>query len=248
MDRDRLPSARIPERYRHHVPMIHDQPGRGIQRADYSGVPANLTFVPGDTEETISFTATQDTLDDDDESVKLTFGNTLPTGVIREWHNRSHGLHHRRRQSRGRDHLQDFAGHRGGGLCHLHRGAGLGADGLGYGHRDTSPANTDVTEDPASLIFTDQNWNLSQTVTVAVAQDGDAEDDDATVTHSLSGADPTYAAVSVFDVAVSITDDDKSLTCSLQTPATAYLLGMVPQQKSSCPTTWPTGLPASLLP
>ena len=46
-----------------------------------SGVPANLTFVPGDTEETISFTATQDTLDDDDESVKLTFGNTLPTGV-----------------------------------------------------------------------------------------------------------------------------------------------------------------------
>ena len=42
--------------------------------SDYSGVPANLTFVPGDTEETISFTATQDTLDDDDESVKLTFG------------------------------------------------------------------------------------------------------------------------------------------------------------------------------
>ena len=37
--------------------------------------------MPGDTEETISFTATQDTLDDDDESVKLTFGNTLPTGV-----------------------------------------------------------------------------------------------------------------------------------------------------------------------
>ena len=74
-----------------------------------------------------------------------------------------------------------------------------------------APANTDVTADPASLIFTDQNWNLPQTVTVAVAQDGDAEDDDATVTHSLSGADPTYAAVSVADVAVSITDDDKSI-------------------------------------
>ena len=37
--------------------------------------------MPGDTEETISFTATQDTLDEDDESVQLTFGNTLPTGV-----------------------------------------------------------------------------------------------------------------------------------------------------------------------
>ena len=53
----------------------------GASNGDYSGVPANLTFVPGDTEETISFTATQDTLDEDDESVKLTFGNTLPTGV-----------------------------------------------------------------------------------------------------------------------------------------------------------------------
>ena len=74
-----------------------------------------------------------------------------------------------------------------------------------------APANTDVTADPASLIFTDQNWNLPQTVTVAVAQDGDAEDDDATVTHSLSGADPTYAAVSAADVAVSVTDDDKSM-------------------------------------
>ena len=62
------------------VPLTKTERG-GASSADYSGVPANLTFVPGDTEETISFTATQDTLDDDDESVKLTFGNTLPTGV-----------------------------------------------------------------------------------------------------------------------------------------------------------------------
>ena len=48
--------------------------------SDYS-VPDNLTFNPGDTEKTITFTATQDTLDEDDESVQLTFGNTLPTGV-----------------------------------------------------------------------------------------------------------------------------------------------------------------------
>ena len=53
----------------------------GASSADYSGVPANVTFVPGDTEETINFTATQDTLNDDGESVKLSFGNTLPTGV-----------------------------------------------------------------------------------------------------------------------------------------------------------------------
>ena len=51
-----------------------------MSSADYSGVPANVTFVPGDTEETINFSATQDTLNDDGESVKLTLGN-LPAGV-----------------------------------------------------------------------------------------------------------------------------------------------------------------------
>ena len=52
----------------------------GSSNGDYSGVPANVTFNSGDTEKTFSFTATDDTVDDDDESVKLTFG-TLPTRV-----------------------------------------------------------------------------------------------------------------------------------------------------------------------
>ena len=52
----------------------------GATSADYSGVPANVTFQSGDTAKSFTFTATADTVDDDDESVKLTFGN-LPTGV-----------------------------------------------------------------------------------------------------------------------------------------------------------------------
>ena len=52
----------------------------GATSADYSGVPENITFNSGDTEKTFTFTATADTVDDDGESVKLTFGN-LPTGV-----------------------------------------------------------------------------------------------------------------------------------------------------------------------
>ena len=59
----------------------------GATSADYSGVPANVTFNAGDTETTFTFTATADTLDDDGESVKLGFG-TLPTwmseGTINE--------------------------------------------------------------------------------------------------------------------------------------------------------------------
>ena len=52
----------------------------GATDADYSGVPANLTFDGGDTEKTLSFSAVSDSDNDDGESVKLGFG-TLPTGV-----------------------------------------------------------------------------------------------------------------------------------------------------------------------
>ena len=41
---------------------------------------ASVTFNSGDTEKSITFTATDDSVDDDDESVLLGFG-TLPTGV-----------------------------------------------------------------------------------------------------------------------------------------------------------------------
>ena len=52
----------------------------GATNADYSGVEANVTFESGDTEKTFTVTAVDDTVDDDDESVKLTFG-TLPSIV-----------------------------------------------------------------------------------------------------------------------------------------------------------------------
>ena len=54
----------------------------GATSADYSGVPASVTFNSGDTEKSFTFTATADTVDDDGESVKLTFGyHNLPAGV-----------------------------------------------------------------------------------------------------------------------------------------------------------------------
>ena len=52
----------------------------GATASDYS-VPTSVVFNSGDTEKTFSFSATQDTVDDDDESVKLGFGNSLPAGV-----------------------------------------------------------------------------------------------------------------------------------------------------------------------
>ena len=53
----------------------------GATSADYSGVPENVTFDSGDTSKSFTFTAAHDTVDDDGESVKLSFGATLPDGV-----------------------------------------------------------------------------------------------------------------------------------------------------------------------
>ena len=53
----------------------------GATSADYSGVPANVVFNANDTEKSFTFSATADDANDDGESVKLTFGSTLPAGV-----------------------------------------------------------------------------------------------------------------------------------------------------------------------
>ena len=54
----------------------------GASSADYSGVPANVTFNNGDSSESFTFMATDDAIDDDGERVLLGFG-TLPARVSR---------------------------------------------------------------------------------------------------------------------------------------------------------------------
>ena len=62
------------------VPIARTDQG-GADSGDYSGVPVTITFESGDTSKTFTFTATDDAQDDDDESVQLAFGPTLPSGV-----------------------------------------------------------------------------------------------------------------------------------------------------------------------
>ena len=64
------------------IPMTKVNQGTASD-ADYSGVPDSVVFASGETERSIIFSATQDTVDDDGESVKLTFGSSLPTGVTK---------------------------------------------------------------------------------------------------------------------------------------------------------------------
>ena len=61
------------------VPLTTD-PGGGATAADYSGIPANVTFGASQTARTFTVTATNDSADDGGESVSIGFG-PLPGGV-----------------------------------------------------------------------------------------------------------------------------------------------------------------------
>ena len=61
------------------IPIVKTDQG-GVSSADYSGVPADVTFSSGETSKSFTFTAEHDTIDDDNEKVKLSFG-TLPSRV-----------------------------------------------------------------------------------------------------------------------------------------------------------------------
>ena len=47
---------------------------QGSEEDDYSGIPPSVTFNATETVQSFTFTAAQDRVDDDDESVRLSFG------------------------------------------------------------------------------------------------------------------------------------------------------------------------------
>ena len=62
------------------IPIVRTDLG-GATTTDYTGVPGSVVFGAADTEYSFTFLATQDSLDDDGESVKLALAN-FPDGVI----------------------------------------------------------------------------------------------------------------------------------------------------------------------
>ena len=69
-----------------------------------------------------------------------------------------------------------------------------------------SSDNPDVTVNKSSLTFTTVNYATNQRVTVTAAQDADAADGTANLTHRPSGGD--YSAGEAKDFMVTVTDDD----------------------------------------
>ena len=88
-----------------------------------------------------------------------------------------------------------------------------------------SPGSSpEVSVSPVTLTFTPGNWATAQTVTVEADQDDDAEDDEATVEHEVSGGDYGSNGVTAADVAVTVDDDETAsakLTLSVEPPSVA---------------------------
>ena len=82
----------------------------------------------------------------------------------------------------------------------------------------TASGNTDVTVSPATLTFTTANWSTAQTVTVSAAQDADAVNDAASITHAVVAASSAdeYDAATIAGVTVTVADDDARLVLDVE--------------------------------
>ena len=182
---------------------------RGADFDDYT-VQTSVTFDASETSKTITFSATQDTDDDDGESVLLDFG-TPPGGLTATTGEASEttvsitddddtpavvfsetGLTVTEGDAAGSSYTVKLA---------------TRALGRAWRSPSTGHASTDLSLDKTSLTFTVGNWDVAQTVTVTAAEDDDGVTDvGVTLTHTVSGGG--YGSTTVPDVEVSITEND----------------------------------------
>ena len=180
----------------------------GLEDADYGGVPANVTFSAGGSlEQTFRVTTTDDRIDDDGESLRLTFGTPLPDSV-------STGS---RPAATVRITDDDDAGVT---LSETSLDIDEGSSGsytvvltseptADVTIESRAPASSDLTVNPSSLTFTSGNWESRQTVAVSAADDNDFTDDTGTITHQVRSSDSDYNNRSVGSVAVTVLDDEE---------------------------------------
>ena len=186
--------------------IITDQ--NGASSTDYSGVPESVTFLAGETERSFTFTAVQDDIDDDGESVELTFG-TLPERVTES-------------STSATTTVSITDDDRAGVTVEPTLLTVTEGSTSTYSVRlDTQPTvnvnieisgheSTDLTLSTTTLVFTSENWSQSQAVTVTAAEDEDAAaDPDVTLTHVVTGTGE-YQSVTADSVTVTIVENDVS--------------------------------------
>ena len=175
--------------------------------SDYSVLSTPVTFTAGgQLQQSFILTATDDRSVDAGESVKFMFG-ALPTKV-------SAGVS---KETTVFITDNDVAGVT---IDPIDLNVREGSENTYFVELDTQPTgnvvitindpvdNSDVTVNPASLTFDGMNWNSPQPVTVTAGKDSDAEDDTATITHSVSSnRDIDYSMLLAQDVNVHVADN-----------------------------------------
>ena len=175
--------------------------------SDYSVLSTPVTFTAGgQLQQSFILTATDDRSVDAGESVKFMFG-ALPTKV-------SAGVS---KETTVFITDNDVAGVT---IDPIDLNVREGSENTYFVELDTQPTgnvvitindpvdNSDVTVNPASLTFDGMNWNSPQPVTVTAGKDSDAEDDTATITHSVSSnRDIDYSMLLAQDVNVRVADN-----------------------------------------
>ena len=183
---------------------IRASPGNGALAADFSGVPASVTFTDdGPRRLTFDVTATDDAVDDDGETVTLGLG-ALPAAVT------AVGLDGA---------VIDLLDNDTVGLVVSASGLDVpegGSDTYTVALATEPSANVtvtvagtgaEITALPASLTFTAANWAMPQTVRLSAIHDADAvADDPVEVTHQAAGGD--YAALVGPTLTATIVEDD----------------------------------------
>ncbi len=179
----------------------------GATGIDYSGVPDFVAASAGETEITFVFMAAQDDIDDDGESVILTFGelpDAVTQGPIAETtvsivDDDVAGVYVEPRELRVQE-----------GATSTYLVALESQPKSEVTVMVNEPAdNSDVTATPESLTFTTSNWSEARRVTVSSLQDDDGDDDTATVTHTVTSADPSYSGFEASPVKVMVVDQDE---------------------------------------
>ena len=185
------------------------EPSGGAIPGDYTVAPTQIVFNAGETAKDVTVTAVDDSVDDDGESVELTFG-VLPAGV-------SQGA-----TTRAVVQIADNDGKgivlsptslrvtEGGSATYTVALASQPAADVAVtiaGH-----SGTDLGLNRMSLTFTTSDWNIEQSVMASAAQDSDSDNDSATLTHTASGG--RYTGVTAA-LSVTVTDNDTEATGAL---------------------------------
>ncbi len=187
---------------------ITASPQGGTSSSDYSGIPPSVTFRPSEQQKSFTVTATDDDIDDDNESVELSFG-TRPGGVNLD------------NPARATVTITDDDA-RGVEVSPTTLRIDEGSSGTYTVVLKSQPtenvmvtvggASGDVSvESPASqvLTFTTTNWNRMQTVRVRAAEDTDTDADlPVVLTNTVSGGD--YGSETADPVTVTVIEDDAS--------------------------------------